>query len=48
MNQMNMLRENEYLRERMSHREHDKIERATEKINDATCELNTLLDLQFF
>ena len=34
MNQMNMLRENEFLRERMAQREYDKIEKATEKIQD--------------
>ena len=34
MNQMNMLRENEFLRERMAQREYDKIEKATDKIQD--------------
>ncbi|CAI2376643.1 unnamed protein product [Moneuplotes crassus] len=34
MNQMNMLRENEFLRERIAQREYDKIDKVTEKIQD--------------
>jgi len=44
MNQMNLLRENEFLRERMAQREYDKIERATEKIQDKADSLTKFKD----
>jgi hypothetical protein len=41
---MNMLRENEYLRERMAQREHDKIDRVTEKIQEKADSLSKYKD----
>ena len=39
INQMTMLRDNEFLRERLAHKEFDKIDRATEKIEDKASDL---------
>jgi hypothetical protein len=44
---MNMLRENEFLRERMAQREYDKIERVTEKIQSKADALASYKNLCF-
>ena len=42
MGQMNMLRENEFIRERMAQREYDKMEQVTSKIQDKADSLSSL------
>lgn len=44
INQMNMLRENEYLRERLAQREYDKIDKATDKIQEKADALSKFKD----
>lgn len=44
MNQMNMLRENEFLRERIAQREYDKIDKVTDKIQEKADSLDKFKD----
>lgn len=44
INQTTMLRENEFLRERISQREYDKIEKATDKIQEKADNLSRFKD----